>query len=74
LTFESRPLGDVVAEFNLYNQVSLEIRDSALNAVQVSGSFNANDPQSFASFLQEARLAKPTTESDKIVLVQLTAR
>jgi transmembrane sensor len=74
LTFESRPLGDVVAEFNLYNEVSLEIRDPALNAVQVSGSFNADDPQSFASFLQEARLAKSKIQSERIVLAPLTER
>jgi transmembrane sensor len=74
LTFESRPLAGVVAEFNLYNKVPFEIQDPRLNAAQVSGSFNANDPQSFASFLQEARLAKPTVEPDKIVLVPWTAR
>jgi len=69
LTFESRPLAEVVAQFNLYNRVPFEIRDSALNTVQVSGSFNANDPQSFAAFLQEARLAEPTVQPDRIILL-----
>ena len=70
LTFESQPLAEVVAEFNLYNKVPLEIRDPTLNAVQVSGSFNANDPQSFAAFLQAARLARRTVQPDKIVLIR----
>jgi len=70
LTFESQPLAEVVAQFNLYNKVPLEIRDPTLNAVQVSGSFNANDPQSFAAFLQAARLARRTVQPDKIVLIR----
>jgi transmembrane sensor len=74
LTFESRPLGEIVAEFNLYNQAPIEIRDAALNATQVSGSFNANDPQSFALFLEEAKLAKAKVESNRILLLPLAAR
>jgi ferric-dicitrate binding protein FerR (iron transport regulator) len=74
LTFESRPLGEVVAEFNLYNEHPIEIRDAGLNSTQVSGSFNANDPQSFALFLEEAKLAKPKIESNKILLMPLAAR
>jgi hypothetical protein len=74
LTFESRPLGEVVAEFNLYNEHPIEISDSGLESTQVSGSFNANDPQSFALFLEESRLAKPRMESDKILLMPLAAR
>lgn len=68
LTFESRPLGQVVAEFNLYNAVPIELEDAALNDIQVSGSFNANDPQSFALFLEEAGLAKPKVWTNKILL------
>jgi len=71
LTFESRPLGEVVAEFNLYNEHPIEIRDAGLNSTQVSGSFNANDPQSFALFLEAAKLAKPKIESDKILLMPM---
>ncbi len=74
LTFESRPLGEVVAEFNLYNEFPIEIQDAALNAINVSGSFNANDPQSFALFLEEAKLARSQVESHRIVLVPLPTR
>jgi len=68
LTFESRPLAEVIAEFNLYNSTPLEIRDAELETVQVSGSFNANDPQSFVLFLDEAGIARSTTQPDRILL------
>jgi len=68
LTFESRPLAEVIAEFNLYNSTPLEIRDAELESVQVSGSFNANDPQSFVLFLDEAGIARSRTQPDRILL------
>jgi transmembrane sensor len=74
LTFDSRPLGEVVAEFNLYNATPFEIRDESLATVQVSGSFNANDPQSFAQFLDEAGIAKFTEHSDRILLRAFASR
>jgi transmembrane sensor len=57
LVFEARPLRDAVAEFNLYNDTALHIEDPALEAIEVSGAFYANDPESFALFLHEAGLA-----------------
>jgi transmembrane sensor len=72
LIFESRPLGEVVAEFNLYNQTPLEIADAALDEIQVSGSFDANDPRSFALFLEEAQLASSKINDHKIILLHPT--
>jgi transmembrane sensor len=57
LIFEARPLRDAVAEFNLYNDTALHIHDPALEGIEVSGAFYANDPESFALFLHEAGLA-----------------
>jgi transmembrane sensor len=68
LVFESRPLDEVVAEFNLYNSVPIEIEAESLDKVLVSGSFYANDPRSFALFLQEARLAQTRVAPDRIRL------
>ncbi len=69
LVFQSRPLSEVVAEFNLYNETALVISDPRLNEVRVSGSFYTNDPRSFALFLQEAKLVKQKDESTRIVLL-----
>lgn len=69
LVFESRPLSEVVAEFNLYNESPIDIRDPALNDVQVSGSFYANDPRSFVLFLEEAKLAHSQTRGGQILLL-----
>jgi len=64
LVFESRALGAVVQEFNLYNDARLVVSDPKLEEVRVSGAFNANDPRSFAQFLQEARLAEFAEKAD----------
>jgi transmembrane sensor len=74
LVFQSRPLSEVVAEFNLYNETALVISDPRLNEVRVSGSFYTNDPRSFALFLQEAKLAKQKDESTRIVLLAPVAQ
>lgn len=69
LIFESRRLGDVVDEFNLYNGMPLEIDAEALQHIRVSGSFYADDPRSFALFLQEAGLARLDFRPARIVLL-----
>jgi transmembrane sensor len=69
LVFESRPLNAVVAEFNLYNPVPLTIRDPVLNEVRISGVFYANDPLSFALFLEAAGLARSQQQERVIELL-----
>jgi transmembrane sensor len=51
LIFESRPLGEVVAEFNRYNRRSIDIRNPELRSQEVTGVFQADDPDSFMLFL-----------------------
>jgi transmembrane sensor len=51
LIFESRPLGEVVAEFNRYNRRSIDIRSPELRSQEVTGVFQADDPDSFMLFL-----------------------
>jgi transmembrane sensor len=52
IVFEQRPLGEVAAEFNRYNAVPITITDPALRSLPVSGVFNANDIDSFVTFLR----------------------
>ena len=51
--FENQPLGQVVAEFNRYATVHIEVPDPALRALLISGAFDARDTNSFIAFLQD---------------------
>jgi transmembrane sensor len=53
LIFEHRPLGEVADEFNRYNRRTIEILGPALRDQQVTGVFQANDPESFIDFLSK---------------------
>jgi transmembrane sensor len=51
LIFEHRPLGEVAEEFNRYNHQAIDIRSPELRSQEVTGVFQANDPDSFVTFL-----------------------
>lgn len=51
LVFERRPLGEVAAEFNRYNRRLIAIDSAELRDQEVTGVFQANDPESFVAFL-----------------------
>jgi transmembrane sensor len=51
LIFERQPLGDVADEFNRYNHQVIDIRSAGLRNQEVTGVFQANDPESFLTFL-----------------------
>ena len=71
LIFESRALADVVAEFNLYGDLQIEIGDSELAYRSISGSFDADDPESFALFLSTADLAEAVRRADGTMVLRL---
>jgi len=52
IVFEHRPLGEVTAEFNRYGNIPVEINDGELQALPVSGVFDAGDTESFVAFLE----------------------
>jgi transmembrane sensor len=52
IVFEHRPLGEVTAEFNRYGKTPVEIEDEELQALPVTGMFDAGDTESFVEFLQ----------------------
>lgn len=60
LVFERRPLAEVAAEFNRYNRRIIEIRGEELRHREVTGVFQADDPDSFLAFL--ARLPGVSVE------------
>ena len=49
--FANHPLGEVVAEFNRYGRVPIEVEDEALRSVPITGVFDAYDTDSFVVFL-----------------------
>jgi transmembrane sensor len=51
LVFEHRPLGEVAEEFNRYNLERIEIDSPELRSEEITGVFEANNPESFMSFL-----------------------
>jgi transmembrane sensor len=53
LIFERRSLGDVADEFNRYNVQRIKVDGARLSAREVTGTFDANDPDSFIAFLSE---------------------
>jgi transmembrane sensor len=52
ILFKQRPLGEVAAEFNRYGRVPVEIEDSTLRALPVTGMLDAADTESFIAFLE----------------------
>jgi transmembrane sensor len=53
LVFDHRPLGEVAEEFNRYNLERIEIDSPELRSEEITGVFEANDPESFMSFLSK---------------------
>jgi transmembrane sensor len=51
IAFEQRPLGEVADEFNRYGSIPIEIDDATLRALPISGTFDADDVDSFVAFL-----------------------
>jgi transmembrane sensor len=60
LVFEHRPLGEVADEFNRYNRERIEIQSSQLRGQEITGVFEANNPESFMTFL--AKIPDVTVE------------
>jgi transmembrane sensor len=51
LEFAATPLGEVVAKFNRYSRVQLELGDAELAARPVGGTFNADNAEAFVNLL-----------------------
>src|SRR5262249_39602471 len=51
LVFEHTTIDEVVQTFNRYNRLQLTVVDRALGQRQISGVFDASDPESFLAFL-----------------------
>jgi transmembrane sensor len=53
ISFDGETLTEAVREFNRYNRRHLAIADPAIAQMKVGGSFEADDPESFAATLEK---------------------
>lgn len=70
LVFEALPLGEVIDEFNRYNDPPLLIEDETLKVLPINGVFRANDRKSFVAFLDQMRLAEYHTRADGTIVLR----
>jgi transmembrane sensor len=68
IVFSGTPLGDVVEEFNRYNERRLVIRDASLESLKISGVFSATDLPSLIRFLR-AQPGIVVTEGDREIRI-----
>ncbi|OCC23368.1 hypothetical protein MB02_12165 [Croceicoccus estronivorus] len=68
LVFAQETLLSAIAEFNRYNKRKLSVGDPALAAIQVSGVYDANDPEGFARSLGLLLPVASRIDGDRIVL------
>lgn len=53
VVFHRRPMGEVADEFNRYNHEHIEIRSPALQALEITGTFRADDLASFLAYIAD---------------------
>lgn len=73
LVFERRPLGEVAEEFNRYNRQLIHIDDAGLRDEQVTGVFEANDPESFVTFLSSIPGVTLQRSEDRISVARVAS-
>ena len=58
LVFENEPLADVIAEFNRYTTGQMRVMSSALATLRISGTFDAEEPETLAEYLEQVQHVK----------------
>jgi transmembrane sensor len=71
IVFEQEPLSRVVAEFNRYGATPIEIDTPALRALVISGSFSADDTESFVAFLRSLDGVRVEVAANRIRVTQM---
>jgi transmembrane sensor len=66
IVFDQEPLGVVVAEFNRYGTVPIEIESPSLQGVAISGVFAIGDTETFVAFLRTLDDATVETTATRI--------
>jgi len=69
LIFESTPLSEVVAQFNRYNRIQLQVSSPELENRAVSGVFQSSDPETLLAFIQAGARVTITRVADHHILI-----
>lgn len=69
LDFDDAPLGDIVGEFNRRNPVQLVVRDPALRALRLNGSFRSDNVEAFVRLLETNFEVRVESLADGAVLL-----
>lgn len=72
LIFENTTLGEIVREFNRYNQMQIRIENIKGPEPRFSGVFNVNNPEIFLSTLEKSSTAVITRKGKNITIVRLS--
>jgi transmembrane sensor len=71
IVFEQEPLGSVAAEFSRYSPTPIEIETPALRALVISGTFSADDTESFIAFLRTLEGVRVEVTSTRVRVTQM---
>lgn len=69
LVFNSKPLSEVVEEFNRYDQSRIVIRDPMLKALEITGTFDPYDRETFIKTLRSVSQVHVTKVSKLVTLI-----
>lgn len=69
ITFDNRPIAEVAAEFNRYNNTYIRIDDAQIGALRISGTFNAHDVAAFTAFLTSMPGVRVEQHDRKILVI-----
>ena len=68
IAFDNQSVASVAAEFNRYNRQQIDVADSRIGALPISGVFNAHDVGTFATFLGTMSGVHVETHGQQIVV------
>lgn len=69
LVFEDTSVAEVVAQFNRYNSIQIQVQDEHLARRPVSGVFNAANPEAFIDFIQAGTLVEVSRRGDGQIVI-----
>jgi transmembrane sensor len=68
LVFQATPLSEVAAEFNRYNRRRIVVEGAEAGAKQLSGTFDADNPDSLVLFLRKLDDLEVDSDGDSLVI------
>lgn len=69
LIFEDTPVSEVVAQFNRYNSIQIQVQDERLAARPISGVFNAANPQALIDFIQAGAVVQVSRRDSGLIVI-----